>query len=388
MAKEVSLVPVRVTGCDGVGYQSQLLAGIDWVIAHHRPGQPAVANISLGGPASSVVDAAVRALVADGVTVVAAAGNDGVDACDTSPARAPDAIAVGAIGPNDARATFSNYGSCLALFAPGVQVPSAWPTSSTASAVATGTSMAAPHVAGAAALLIEAEPGLSPADVARRITGTATTGAVTDAGAGSPNRILNARRLGRSEPTSPGGAGTAPPSDATHFKDVPRTAYYHDAVYWAAAGGITAGTSATTFSPAATVTRADAATFLWRSQDEPAATSATRFSDVPLGSYYHPAVGWASSVGIAQGVSPTLFAPRAGLTRQQAVTMLWRLAGRPTPTTTSGFRDVDPAGYAAQAISWGAEQRLTKGTTPTTFSPDAVVSRAEMVTFLHRLLAG
>lgn len=190
VAKASSLVAVRVLDCNGAGSVSGILAALDWVIADHLPGVPAVANLSLGTAANASLDAAVEAVIADGVTVVAAAGNTAENACMFSPARVPSAVTVGATDTNDARAWFSNYGRCLDLFAPGVDVPSAWITSPTAAAAVSGTSMAAPHVAGAAAALLSAEPGLMPADVSARLLGTGTTALVNAAGTGSPNRLL------------------------------------------------------------------------------------------------------------------------------------------------------------------------------------------------------
>lgn len=190
VAKAVTPVSVRVLGCDGSGSYSQVIAGLDWIVKDHLAGAPAVANISLGGPASSTVDAAVKAVISDGVSVAVAAGNSNVDACRTSPARVPAAITVGATTNVDARASYSNYGSCLDLFAPGSSIVSAWPTSTTASATLSGTSMASPHAAGAAAALLSREPGLTPAAVADRLVKSATPNVVSSSGANSPTRLL------------------------------------------------------------------------------------------------------------------------------------------------------------------------------------------------------
>lgn len=190
VAKEATVVPVRVLGCDGTGTWSDVVTGLDWVVAHHVTGTPAVVNLSVGGAASATVDAAVQAVVADGVTVVAAAGNQNLDACTTSPARVPAALTVGATVSTDARWASSNWGACLDVFAPGGGVLSAWHTADTAVATSSGTSMAAPHVAGAAALHLQGQPSASPAAVASAVTGAATTGLVTSAGKKSPNRLL------------------------------------------------------------------------------------------------------------------------------------------------------------------------------------------------------
>jgi subtilisin family serine protease len=128
------------------------------VIAHHSPGQPAVANVSLGGSPSAAVDAAINALIRDGVTVVAAAGNDGAAACNFSPARVPNVITVGASTQTDGVAAYSNHGSCNDLFAPGSGIVSAGITSDTATSTKSGTSMAAPHVTGAVARILQARP--------------------------------------------------------------------------------------------------------------------------------------------------------------------------------------------------------------------------------------
>lgn len=190
LAKSVRLVPVRVLGCDGSGSYSGVIAGLNWVIAQHTDGTPAVANLSLGGPASTMLDAAIQAAVDDGVSVVVAAGNNGADACSGSPARAAAALTVGATDKQDARAFFSNYGACLDLFAPGTGITSTWNTSSTATATLSGTSMAAPHVAGSVAALLGAFPSMSPAEVAQRLLDTATPDVVSAVGAASPNRLL------------------------------------------------------------------------------------------------------------------------------------------------------------------------------------------------------
>ena len=191
IAKGVTIVPVRVLGCTGSGTNSGVIAGIDWVRVNHV--KPAVANMSLGGGASSAVDTAVNNLNAAGVTVVVAAGNDNANACNYSPARASGAYTVGSTTSSDARSSFSNYGSCLDIFAPGSSITSAWYTSTTATNTISGTSMASPHVAGAAALYLQRSPSASPATVKSWLTNNSTTGRVTSPGTGSPNRLLYTR---------------------------------------------------------------------------------------------------------------------------------------------------------------------------------------------------
>ncbi len=188
IAKGVTIHPVRVFGCSGGSAWSTIIAGIDWVTANHV--KPAVANMSLGGSGNTSVDAATNTLINAGVTVVVAAGNQNANACGYSPARVPNAITVGSTQSNDARSSFSNFGSCLDIFAPGSSITSAWWTSTTATAVLNGTSMASPHVAGAAALHLADNPNVAPSQVTAALINKATLNKVTSAGSGSPNRLL------------------------------------------------------------------------------------------------------------------------------------------------------------------------------------------------------
>ena len=172
VAKDVALVSVRVLDCDGSGTLTGVIAGMDWV-AGQAVG-PSVANMSLGGGASASLDDAVTRLSEAGVTTVVAAGNAGADACDSSPARAPDAFTVGATTDRDAKASWSNFGDCVDIFAPGVGITAAWSTSDSATNTISGTSMAAPHVAGAAALLLQDDVDLAPQQVQDAIEAAAT----------------------------------------------------------------------------------------------------------------------------------------------------------------------------------------------------------------------
>ncbi|QSQ24782.1 S8 family serine peptidase [Pyxidicoccus parkwayensis] len=217
VARGVTLHPVRVFNCDGEGTVSGVIAGLDWVAAHHVA--PSVVNLSLGFEPSEALDQAVRDVIASGVTAVVAAGNDNADACNESPARTAEAITVGATRDTDERAGFSNYGRCVDLFAPGQDITSAWISDDTATEVLEGTSMASPHVAGAAALYLETHPSATPEQVASALIGSATPGRLSFTGRGSPNLLLHTG-------VSPATGDTRPPwvkllvvGDKTRLRD-------------------------------------------------------------------------------------------------------------------------------------------------------------------------
>ncbi|MFH9014274.1 S8 family peptidase [Streptomyces sp. NPDC017943] len=188
VAKKARIVGVRVLNNSGSGTTAGVIAGIDWVTRNHSG--PSVANLSLGGGASTALDTAVRNSIASGVTYAVAAGNSNTSASSSSPARVAEAITVGATTSTDARASYSNYGSALDLFAPGSSITAGWHTSDTATNTISGTSMATPHVAGAAAVYLAGHPSAAPAQVASALVAGAATGKVTGAGSGSPNRLL------------------------------------------------------------------------------------------------------------------------------------------------------------------------------------------------------
>ncbi|MGW6391399.1 S8 family peptidase [Streptomyces sp. NPDC055103] len=190
VAKAAKIVAVRVLDNAGSGTTAGVIAGIDWVTSHHTAGAPAVANLSLGGGVSDALDSAVKNSISDGVTYAVAAGNSGTNASSTSPARVAAAITVGATSTTDAKASWPNYGSVLDLFAPGVSITAGWNTSDTATNTISGTSMATPHIAGAAAVYLAGHTSATPAQVATALVNGATPNKVTSPGSGSPNRLL------------------------------------------------------------------------------------------------------------------------------------------------------------------------------------------------------
>jgi subtilisin family serine protease/phosphodiesterase/alkaline phosphatase D-like protein len=192
VAKNATVVPVRILGCGGMGSFATVIAGLDWILspANTNSKTQAVVNLSIGGNASTSVNDAILKLTNAGITVVAAAGNDNIDACKVSPASAPSAITVGAVTSGDAKAGFSNWGSCVDINAPGVGITAGWWTGADATLTASGTSMATPHVAGAAAVFLGLNPGASVAQVSAALVAQATSDAIIGLGNGTPNKLL------------------------------------------------------------------------------------------------------------------------------------------------------------------------------------------------------
>ncbi|SDG45999.1 Peptidase inhibitor I9 [Lentzea fradiae] len=189
VAKQANIIAVRVLNNSGSGTTAGVVAGINWVASNHV--KPAVANMSLGGSASSSLDSAVRGAITRGVTFAVAAGNSNANAANTSPARVTEALTVGSTERTDARSSFSNYGSVVDVFAPGRDITSAWHTSDTATNTISGTSMASPHVAGVVARYLQGGFTVTPAQVATAIVDNATNGKVTNPGAGTTTRLLH-----------------------------------------------------------------------------------------------------------------------------------------------------------------------------------------------------
>ncbi|EXD18495.1 S8 family peptidase [Acinetobacter baumannii] len=187
VAKNVNLVPIRILGCDGSGASSNVIAGLDWILKNGK--KPAVVNMSLGGATSSSLDSAVENLFNNGYVMVVAAGNSNTDACTSSPARVSKAITVAATDNTDTRASYSNYGSCVDIFAPGSQINSSWIGSNTATKILNGTSMATPHVAGVVAEMLQSTPTASPQTISTNLLNQASSNVVKNP-SGSPNRLL------------------------------------------------------------------------------------------------------------------------------------------------------------------------------------------------------
>jgi subtilisin family serine protease len=249
VAKEVTIVPVKVLQCTGSTTASILIEGINWVIADHQSGAPAVVNMSIGGRPSAAVDDAVNQLIADGITVVVAAGNDSAQTCSNSPARVPSAITVAASDQNDNEASFTNHGSCNDIFAPGVGIQSASYQSDVGSLILSGTSMAAPHVTGAAALVLQRAPSATPAQVWQAISDDASRG-VLSVCCGDPNALLHVGPPAPSVPPSPPVAGDGPSAASARpgqldvfirgFDDAVWTRHFDGTTWsgWTSLGGI------------------------------------------------------------------------------------------------------------------------------------------------------
>jgi subtilisin family serine protease len=354
-------------------------------------------NLSLGGSPTictasdaptaelrRLYESAAQQLAAEGVAVVAASGNSAdrfIPVTDVGfPACLDGFIAVGAterdagagLAP-DASAeitTFTQFsGTGLDIVAPGFDIQSAFPGGS---GIFDGTSMAAPHVAAAFALLDGTQPGWTPQRFAELLR---TTGAMVERRTADPDdrhrrypelRLLDALAF-------------VPFDDAT-------SGFWVEAADWAKYTEVSTGVGDNLYDPETVLNRAQAVTFLWRLMGEPAPAAPSGFTDVPDGTFYTEAVAWAAEQGITTGTSGGRFEPLEPVTRAQMATFLWRLAGTPSGSPSAGFSDVPSGAFFTDAVDWMAANGITTGTTPTTFSPDDEVTRAQMITFIWRLV--
>ncbi|MFL6130419.1 MAG: S8 family peptidase [Mycobacteriales bacterium] len=334
LAKAVHLVAVKVLDCNGSGSFAGVAQGIDFVTAQHAAGAPAVANMSLGAQGSdTATENAVRNSIADGVTYAIASGNSNADACNFTPARVAEAITVNASDSNDARASFSNFGSCTDIFAPGVNITSSWNTSDTATNTISGTSMATPHVAGGAALYLSANPGASPATVQQALKDNATLNHITNPGAGSPNRLLYTLFGATGNPvvSNPGSrTGTVGVATSLQMSASGGTPPYT----WSATGlppglsinsssGLISGTPTTAGTYSVTVT----------ARDTGARTGSTTFTWT-----INPAGGGCSSPGQKLG-NPGFESGTASWTSSAGVIGAWTGTGAPHSGTQSAWMD-------------------------------------------------
>jgi subtilisin family serine protease len=377
VAKAATIVPVRVLDCNGSGYASDMIAALEWIAANHRDGTPAVANLSLGGPASSALDAAVQGIIDDGVVAVVAAGNSSSDACNASPARVPAAVTVAASDKGDRQASFSNVGQCVDLYAPGVSITSALQSSNTATGTMSGTSMASPHAAGTAAVLLAESPSATPAQVSSALSDGAATGKVSSASPGTPNRLLQL-------------AGVPPV-----FSDIATSKFRTD-IEWMEERGITTGYADGTYRPLNSVKRGEMAAFLYRLAGSPAYRPPllSPFRDVSSGSTFYKEISWMDAHGISTGYADGTYRPGAAVTRYAMAAFLKRLAGDYCSVTsaanyvaprTAVFADSPAGSRFYSEIAWMHDSRTSTGYADNTYRGSRETSRAEMAAFLHRL---
>ncbi len=358
--------------------EAGVLAALEAVYALRDTHDIAAVNLSLGGSPGSCRDAAwedvIGRLVDAGIAVVAASGNQGWDGALTFPACLPAVISVGASTGDGEVASFSNTGPSLDVLAPGAPVVTTVlaDVDPTGFAAQQGTSFSAPHVAAAFALIDAGLPGGWSVDRTRNLMRAA--GTMIERPTANPFDHDPRYPELRLEPVV----------DFQPFVDAD-SGFWVEASDWAKLTGVSTGIGGNTFDPDSPLTRAQAVTFLWRFMGSTDFGTSSGFGDVDPGEWYAQAVTWAAAVGVTTGTSPGTFSPDAPVTRGQLATFMWRTVGEPLPSFSSGFVDVAATAFYATAVDWMAEHGLTTGTAPSTFSPGDDVTRAQMVTFEYRL---
>ncbi len=390
VAKGVQIVGVRVLNCQGSGSNAGVIAGVDWVTANAV--KPAVANMSLGGSASSALDSAVRNSIASGIAYSLAAGNSNANACNSSPARVAEGITVGATAINDARASFSNYGTCLDIFAPGVNITSSWSTGDTATNTISGTSMAAPHVAGAAALYLATSPGATAQQVRDNLVTNSTPNKVTDPRTGSPNRLLFVSQAGGGggtvTVTNPGSrtgtVGTATSVQIQASSSAGQTLTYSAAglppgLSISSSSGLisgtpsTAGTYTTTASASDTTGASGSATFSWTINGAGGCTSPGQKLGNP-GFEASTAAPWTASAGVIDSST--------GQPARSGVRKAWLNGYGTTRTDTLSQTVSVPAGCSTATLSFWL--RITTSETTSSVAYDRLtvtVGSATLATY-------
>ena len=366
------IIPINVFNPDNPekAFLSDVANGITWAVDNGAD----IINISLAGDSpSSAVTTSVNYATANGVVVVAAAGNAGTTT-PQYPAATPDVVSVGALAQDNELDSYSNRGSTVEVAAAGTNVVAGDAFGSFTNY--SGTSSASPLVAGVLGLYLslEFQPGVA----------TIRANLQTASPMGSPAINVAWGRL-----SAPALLALAPPGwPFSPFDDIVRPSFYAPAVDWGWATGVTTGTTPSEFSPTNTINRAQAFTMLWRMADEPEPTIANPFNDVPDEAYFAKAAIWAYEEGITTGVGgdPTVFAPAKLVTRAQAITMLWREMGEPEPSNpVNPFPDVTEGIWYDKATNWGAEQGVTTGVGSTgLFKPALSINRAQNITMLWR----
>ncbi len=332
VAKKVTLVPVRVLDCGGTGTSADTVRGLDWVAKDHRSGVPAVVNLSLTGDLNRAENDMVAALVAEGVTVVAAAGNSGANACSASPGAAPAAITVAASDAADQRASFSDYGTCVDVYAPGVDVVSV--SAAGGSTRMSGTSMATPHVAGVAALLLDAHPSWSPAKVSGRVLKLALRDQIGANPSGTPNLLVNIAPTLTSASPAKGGQGGGEVIRLTGGRFLGVTAVLFDGI---PASGVRVGTDATTLTARAPAHAPGAVTVVVVSELSASNTAAFTYLPSPLVTTVSPDAG-----SVAGGDTVTINGSR--FTDATAVSFGAHPAASFTVVSDTEIRAISPTG--------------------------------------------